>query len=69
MTTRAFEEGIARLVVGERTVHLPRALLPPKAREGSWVQIEIELVDPPPSDAEKIRDKLAADDDGGDLEL
>ena len=75
MTTRAFVDGIedrtARLVIEERTVHLPRALLPPKAREGSWVEIVIELIDPPPSEkeAEKIRDKLAADDDGGDLKL
>lgn len=73
MTTRAFVDGfegsVARLVVNERTVNLPRALLPKTAREGSWVEIAIELIDPPESDAEEIRKKLSADDDGGDLKL
>ena len=76
MITRAFvdgfEEGVARLAIDGRTVNLPRKLLPKNAREGSWVEIAIQVIDPSPSekdDAEAIRKKLSADDDGGDLKL
>ncbi len=50
-TTRAFvdavEEGIATLLVGERTVRVPAALLPDGAGEGAWVEITVAVVDAP----------------------
>ena len=71
--TRAFVDGIeddvARLIIGERTFHLPISTLPSGAREGDWVTIAIATATPPATDTEALRKKLSRDDPGGDIKL
>jgi hypothetical protein len=59
----------ARLLLGDEAFEVPMALLPPGAKEGSWLRLSLELTAPPPDDAEALRRKLGRDDDGGDIKL
>jgi hypothetical protein len=72
-STRLFVDEIdgasARLLRDEEVVSLPVALLPAGVREGDWVQLDVGIVEPPPSDAEERRRQLAKDDPGGDFKL
>lgn len=73
--TRAFvdriEDATAVLVIDSRCVNWPAALLPDGAREGAWVEIAIETIDPPAGakEAEELRRRLAEGDDGDDFKL
>lgn len=69
------EAGVARLLVpdesGEwRTFHLPAKVLPGDAREGSWIELAVRSIPPPPGhEGKALRDKLGSGDDGGNLTL
>ena len=69
------EAGVARLLVedeaGEwRTFHLPAKVLPEDAHEGSWIELAVRTIAPPPGYEGKLRrDKLGSSDDGGNLTL
>ncbi|HVX97227.1 MAG TPA: hypothetical protein VHK47_20085 [Polyangia bacterium] len=63
------EDGRARLVLDEEAFTVPARLLPADAREGSWIRMSGRVVPAPPSDAAKIREKLARDDPGGPIKL
>jgi hypothetical protein len=65
----ALEGGTARLLVGEDAFALPANLLPPGAREGTWLRLSLAIVPAPPSKAEGIRRTLSDDDPGGDIKL
>jgi hypothetical protein len=63
------DEGVARLVVGNRVLEVPATLLPDAAREGTWIKVEVTPTDPPPDDAAALRQRLGAGDPGGDIKL
>lgn len=69
------ESGVARLLVpdetGEwRTFHLPAKVLPGDVHEGSWIELTVRSIPPPPGYENKVlRDKLGSGDDGGNLTL
>ena len=69
------ESGVARLLMADehgewRTFHLPAAALPPEAHEGSWIELGIRSIPPPPEHAGRaLRDKMGRDDRGGDIVL
>jgi len=63
------EDHVARLVLGEQVFHLPRALLPPDAREGQWLRISVAIAPAPPNDSAALRKRLGEDDPGGDIKL
>lgn len=66
----AVEGEIARLVLsGGTAFSVPVRLLPPGAKEGSWLQASFALAPPPPDHAAEIRARLGRDDDGGDIKL
>ena len=63
------DEGVARVLVGDAELALPLSVLPEGVREGDWVQMDVGIIDPPPSDTEERRRRLAKDDPGGPLKL
>jgi hypothetical protein len=65
----AVEDQVARLLIGDRAVDLPRVLLPAGAGEGSWVKIGVAVIPPPPDDTQARRGRLGASDPGGDIKL
>jgi len=71
--TRAFVDEIdgetARLLVGDDTVHAPSRLLPPAAREGTWIRLFVEVLPAPPNDTAALRRKLGKSDPGGPIKL
>jgi hypothetical protein len=67
----AIENGRARLLLGRDAFEVPAALLPPGAREGSWLRWSLALA-PAPADDDQgaaLRAKLGRGDDGGDIDL
>ncbi|HET6283415.1 MAG TPA: hypothetical protein VFH73_20830 [Polyangia bacterium] len=75
VTRRAFVDavesdgGSAVLLFGEEVFSLPVGLLPPDAREGSWVELTIVTIPAPDDGAEDLRRTLGRDDPGGDIKL
>ena len=65
----AIEGGQARLLLDEEAFTVPASLLPPGAREGTWLRLSLRVVPAPPSRADAIRKRLARDDDGGPIKL
>lgn len=65
----AIDEGSARVLVDDQILTVPVALLPPAVREGDWVEMTVGVIEPPPSDADERRRRLAKDDPGGPLKL
>lgn len=64
------EGDVARVLAdAEQVLTVPLALLPPGVREGDWVELTVGIIDPPPSDAAELRQRLAKDDPGGPLKL
>lgn len=63
------EEQVARLLAGERTFHLPLALLPADAHEGQWLRITVGLSAAPPDSQAELRDRLGRNDPGGPIKL
>jgi hypothetical protein len=72
-STRAFVDEVAgaqaRLIAEGHTFHLPAALLPDGAVEGTWVSIRIARTEPPPDDTGERRARMVRGDDGGDIKL
>ena len=65
----ALEDEEARVLLGEEPYAFPRALLPPGAREGSWLRLTIA---PPQKLGEEIearRARLLRKDPGGNIKL
>lgn len=66
----AVEGESARLVLpGGSAFSVPVRLLPPGAKEGSWLQASFALAPAPPDDAAEIRARLGQGDDGSDIKL
>ena len=65
----AIDNGNARLLFGEETFAVPVGLLPPDAREGSWLELTIATTAAPDDGAEELRRTLGRDDPGGDIKL
>jgi hypothetical protein len=65
----AVEDQVARLLIGDRAVDFPRALLPVGAREGSWVKIGVAVIPPPPDNTQARRQRMGEGDPGGDISL
>ncbi len=61
-------DNIATVIVGDTTFNISTAKLAPNVAAGDWI-CNYELTLPPTSDAESIRHRLAADDDGADIKL
>jgi hypothetical protein len=67
----ALEDDEALILLGDKRYALPRALLPPGAREGSWLRLSLD-----PGKAQKLgeeiearRERLLRMDPGGDIKL
>jgi hypothetical protein len=65
----AFEDDQARLLSGVDAFNVPARLLPPDAREGSWLRWSLVPAPAPPDDGAALRKKLGAPDDGQDIKL
>lgn len=65
----AIDGGTARLMFGEETFYAPAGLLPPDAREGSWIELGLVTVPAPDDGTEDLRRALGRDDPGGDIKL
>ncbi|MDW8282752.1 MAG: hypothetical protein RMK29_13645 [Myxococcales bacterium] len=69
------DRGRARLLVRDSAQGIvegsfPAAWLPEGAREGTWVKLQIQLIDPPPGeDPTDLRRSLGEGDPGGDIRL
>ncbi len=65
----AIDDGIARVLLGERVLSIAVDLLPAAVREGEWVELSVGVVPPPDSDTDETRERLAKDDPGGTIKL
>ncbi len=66
----AVEGETARLVLsGGQAFSVPLRLLPPGAKEGTWLHASFALAPPPADAGAEIRARLGRDDDGGDIKL
>ena len=65
----AIEDTRARLLLGQEAFEVPRRLLPPGTREGSWVRLSLRAAPPPADEGAAIRARLTGGDDGGDIKL
>jgi hypothetical protein len=63
------EDDSARLLLGERSLVVPRSLLPEDAREGDWLLFQVARTEPPSDDAAGRRARMGRDDPGGDIKL
>jgi hypothetical protein len=63
------ENGSARLLLGTEAFNVPARLLPPGAKEGSWLRWSFALAPAPQDTGAAIRDRLREGDDGGDIKL
>lgn len=65
----AVEGDTARLLLGAQAFNVPVALLPPGAKEGSWLRPSFAPAPAPPDEGDRVRSALGRDDDGGDIKL
>lgn len=71
----AVESDVARVLLDHgdddwRGHNLPTAILPPDAKEGSWLKLSIKVTPPPPgAKAPQLRGKDGRRDKGGDIIL
>ncbi len=65
----AIEDGDAWLVIGEQRYLVPRAVLPPAAREGTWLRFALDRAPPEAHDIEARRAQLMQADPGGNVKL
>jgi hypothetical protein len=63
------EDDSTRLLLGQRSFTIPRALLPEDSHEGEWLSISLTRTTPPPDDTAARRERLGADDPGGTIKL
>ena len=67
----AIEDDQAVVLLGEKTFGLPRALLPPEAREGSWLRLSVDAAHKAEvgEAIESRRARLLKSDPGGNIKL
>jgi hypothetical protein len=63
------EEDEAWLLVGETRHRVPRAILPPEAREGDWLRVSPAQAPPEAQELERRRERLLRADSGGKIKL
>ncbi len=67
----AFEDDEALILLGERRYRMPRALLPPGAREGMWLRLGVDSAQTKKmtDEIEARRQRLVGSDPGGKVKL
>jgi hypothetical protein len=65
----AIEDDEVRVLLGEQRHVLPRALLPPGAREGSWLRLAVAPSQEVGEEIEARRARLLRSDPGGKVKL
>jgi hypothetical protein len=65
----AIEDDEVRVLLGEQRHVLPRALLPPGAREGSWLRLALAPSQKVGEEIEARRARLLRSDPGGKVKL
>jgi hypothetical protein len=65
----AIEDDEARVLLGERPYRMPRALLPPGAREGAWLRLAVDRSQKIGEEIEARRARLLRSDPGGNVKL
>ena len=65
----ALEDDEALVLLGDKRYALPRALLPPGAREGSWLRLSVDPGQKLGEEIEARRERLLRLDAGGDIKL
>ena len=65
----AIEDELARLLYGEQAFTVPRALLPPDAKEGQWLLLVAAHTEAGPDRTSALRERLGRSDPGGDIKL
>ncbi len=65
----AIADDDAWILLGEQRHRLARALLPPGAREGSWLRLSVDHTRKVSEEIEARRARLSRGDPGGDVKL
>jgi hypothetical protein len=65
----AIEDDEAQVLLGEQRWSIPRALLPPGAREGSWLRLAVDTSQKLGEEIEARRARLLGSDRGGNIKL
>jgi len=65
----ALEDDEAWVLLGEKRHRLARALLPPSAREGSWLRLSVDTSQKVGEEMAARRARLLRGDPGGDVKL
>jgi hypothetical protein len=65
----ALEDDDAWVLLGEKRHRLARALLPPAAREGSWLRLSVDRSQKLGEEIEARRSRLLGSDRGGNVKL
>jgi len=65
----AIEDDEVRVLLGEEPYRLPRALLPPGAREGTWLHLSLDHSQKLGEAIEARRARLSRSDPGGKVKL
>jgi hypothetical protein len=63
------EDDSVRLLFDQRSFTIPRALLPEDFHEGEWLILSVARTSPPPDDTAARRERMGADDPGGNIKL
>ncbi len=63
------EDDVARLLLDTRSFTVPTALLPDGVHEGQWVSLAVVPAADPPDKTTDRRQRLGADDPGGNIKL
>jgi hypothetical protein len=63
------EDDEAQVMLGEKRWSFPRALLPPGAREGSWLRLAVDTSQKLGKEIEARRARLLRSDPGGNVKL
>lgn len=63
------EEDVARLLLDTRAFTVPTALLPDGVHDGQWVTFAVVPAAEPPDPTTTRRQRLGADDPGGNIKL
>ena len=65
----AIEDDEALVLLGEKRWSLPRALLPPGAREGAWLRLTLDSTQELDEEIAARRARLLRSDPGGNIKL
>ena len=63
------EDDSVRVLFDQRSFTIPRALLPEDSHEGEWLILSVARTSPPPNDTAARRERMGADDPGGNIKL